>query len=82
MCDQGILEDSTYYASSEATESYSPAKATWMYKGFLAALGIANPKVKAFGGPVINRWFLLILSALGLPNIKYSCELADHLFQN
>ena len=38
MCDQGVLEDSTYYASSEETESYSPAKASWTYKGFLAAV--------------------------------------------
>lgn len=33
ICDQGVLEDSTYSASSEETECYSPAKATWKHQG-------------------------------------------------
>eukprot|EP00435_Cladocopium_sp_Y103_P043076 s1208_g12.t1 len=33
ICDQGVLEDSTYSACSEETECYSPAKATWKHQG-------------------------------------------------
>jgi len=37
MCERGTSEDEKPYACSEETQSYSPAKATWNYKGFLAA---------------------------------------------
>ena len=37
MCGKGTSEDEKPYACSEETQSYSPVKATWNYKGFLAA---------------------------------------------